>query len=224
MRTTPSRGFRELPSIDFIPQSTALLIVDMQYGCAHIDYGVQEQLERRRRIGQIRDPLYYPKRLATVAPNIVRLQRACRDRGIEVIFSKIQSLTTDGRDRGLGHRELGMHYPPGSKEAEILEELAPVKDEMVFTKTCGSVFAGTNIAYVLRNMGIRDIVIAGVVTSGCVEGAVRDAKDLGFGVMLVADACATWSAELEDAALKVLGVAYAVVADTNETIRLLEKA
>jgi nicotinamidase-related amidase len=115
-----------------------------------------------------------------------------------------------------------MHFPPGSKQAQILEEVSPMGDEMVFSKTCGSVFNGTNLHYVLTNMGISSVVVVGVVTSGCVEAAARDAKDLGYGVVLVSDACATWSAEIEAASIRVLQVAYAKIKTTKEMLYLLK--
>ena len=58
-------------------------------------------------------------------------------------------------------------------------------------KTSSNVFVSTNIDYVLRNLGTRYLVISGVVTDQCVEGAVRDACDLGYLVTLITDACAT---------------------------------
>jgi ureidoacrylate peracid hydrolase len=66
---------------------------------------------------------------------------------------------------------------------------------MVFRKTSSSVFISTNIDYVLRNLGVRSLIVAGIMTDQCVESAVRDACDLGYLVTLVSDACTTYSAE-----------------------------
>ena len=66
---------------------------------------------------------------------------------------------------------------------------------MVFRKTSSSVFISTNIDYVLRNLGVRSLIVAGVMTDQCVESAVRDACDLGYLVTLIPDACTTNSAE-----------------------------
>lgn len=111
------------------------------------------------------------RRLALVVPNIHRLQDVCRASDIEVVFTRICSMTKDGRDRSLAHKELGHLFPPGSKEAEILDDLAPGADEMVFDKTTGSVFNSTPIHYVLQNIGIQNLIMVGMMTGGCVESA-----------------------------------------------------
>lgn len=208
-----------LPDPDYREGDTALLVIDVQYGDAHPDYGV---LRRMRDRGDEDLVAYYAGRLdSIVIPNIRRLLDACRARGIEVIHTGIQSLTQDGRDRSLEHKRLNIHHPPGSIEARFREEVAPAADEIVLTKTCGGVFNGTNIEYVLRNLGIANLIVVGVVTSGCVEVAVRDAADRGFTVTLIEDACATWSAEMERAALRAMREIYAKVLTTDEVLALL---
>jgi nicotinamidase-related amidase len=166
---------------------------------------------------------YYASRLETlVVPNIRRLLASFRGAGMEVIHTHIQSLTPDGRDRSLQHKSLGIHHPPGSKEAQILEDVAPREDEIVLSKTCGGVFNGTSLDYVLRNLGISTLVIAGVVTSGCVELAVRDASDRGFAVVVVDDATATWSPQMQTAAERAMREIYAKVKSTDEVIQRVE--
>ena len=55
---------------------------------------------------------------------------------------------------------------------------------MVFPKTSSSVFISTNLDYVLRCLGVRQLVIVGCLTDQCVESAVRDACDLHYLVTL----------------------------------------
>jgi nicotinamidase-related amidase len=208
-----------LPDPEFRVGDTALLVIDLQYGDAHPDHGL---LRRMRDRGDEEIAAYYVDRLETlVIPNVRRLQDACRAAGIEVIHTKIESLTADGRDRSLEHKRLNIHHPPGSLDAQFREEVAPVGDEIVLTKTCGGVFNGTNIEYVLRNLGITELIVAGVITSGCVEVAVRDAADRGFSVTLAEDACASWSEEMEQAAIRAMSEIYAKVLSTDEILRRL---
>src|SRR5690606_35801753 len=108
--------------------------------------------------------------------------------------------------------------PPGSREAQILDELAPMPGELVFSKTTGSSFNGTTLDYVLRSMGIRTLIMTGVMTSGCVESSVRDAKDLGYGVIVVSDACASWTEELHRASLRVMNEVFAKVMTSDEVV------
>jgi nicotinamidase-related amidase len=72
-----------------------------------------------------------------------------RSYGLEVIHTRIQSLTQDGRDRSPGHKRLGLQAAPGSKESEYLPQVAPVGDEIVMNKTASGVFVSTNMEYVL---------------------------------------------------------------------------
>jgi ureidoacrylate peracid hydrolase len=104
-------------------------------------------------------------------------------------------MTWDGRDRSLDYRISGIDVPRGSWDAQVLDDIEPMEDEMIFRKTSSNVFVSTNIDYVLRNLGVRSLIVAGIMTDQCVESAVRDACDFGYLVTLVTDACTTTSAE-----------------------------
>jgi nicotinamidase-related amidase len=194
---------------------TALLVIDMQYRSAHPDFGLCVKV---REAGFKEAAEYYQGRLAVIVPNIRRLQDAFRAARMEVMHVRIQSMTADGRDRSPSHKKLGHAGDPSSREAEILDELKPAGDEPVFNKTAGSVFLSTNIAYVLRNMGIENLVVVGVVTTGCVHTAVTDAADLGFHVVLVEDGCAALVPEMHWNSVRILRDVYAKVMTTEEVI------
>ena len=85
----------------------------------------------------------------------------------------------------------------------MIDALAPGEDEIVIPKTSSSVFISTNIDYVLRNLGVRQLVISGLLTDQCVDSAVRDACDLGYLVTVVTDACATHSSERHESSLRL---------------------
>ncbi|HBY96775.1 MAG: cysteine hydrolase [Ardenticatenaceae bacterium] len=197
---------------------TALLVTDMQYLDAHPDYGL---CRRMRDAGA--DLSYYNHRLQLATANIARLLAAFRARHMEVIYSRIESLTSDGRDRSLAHKTAGIHAPPGSRESMILEAITPADGEIVLSKTASSVFVGTIIDYVLRNIGISVLVVTGVVTSGCVEAAVRDAFDRNYKIVLVEDACADLVQAFHETAIDVLRLA-AMVTTTKALIASLPAA
>jgi ureidoacrylate peracid hydrolase len=169
---------REVP-ID--PVHAALLIVDVQNYCISAKAGTSEYFRQSLR--------------GHVLPNIRRLQSTCRGAGIEVVYSVIENMTRDGRDRSLDYKISSIDVPRGSRDAQVLAEIAPAEDEIVFRKTSSSAFISTNIDYVLRNLGVRSLIVSGIMTDQCVESAVRDACDLGYLVTLVTDACTTTSAE-----------------------------
>jgi ureidoacrylate peracid hydrolase len=182
------------------PARAALLIIDIQNYTARPDGGEYRGLadaEREARYG------YFLGRLReTLLPNVRRLQRACRHARIEVMFTVIESLTRDGRDRSLDYKISGFNVPRGSWDAKVLDEVAPEEDEIVLPKTSSSVFISTNIDFVLRNLDVRYLMIAGGLTDQCVDSAVRDACDLGYLVTCVTDACATLTQERHDWALR----------------------
>jgi nicotinamidase-related amidase len=143
---------------------------------------------------------------------------------LEVMHTRIQSLTKDGRDRSVGHKRLGLHAPPGSKDAEFLPEVAPKGDEIVINKTASGVFTASNTEYILRNLGVDSLYICGVYTNECVSTTVRDACDLGFHTTLVNDACATVTPELHNATISTIRDRYARVMTTAEVITEIRKA
>ncbi|HEY1430714.1 MAG TPA: isochorismatase family cysteine hydrolase, partial [Stellaceae bacterium] len=187
--STPTR---EVP---IEPRHAAFLIVDVQNYCAHPDGIGPHELDPRQR-----HYLFHSLR-ETVLPNLQLLQSACRRAHIEVVYAAVGNMTRDGRDRSLNYKISGIDVPHGSWEAQVLDEVAPAKDEMIFRKTSSSVFISTNIDYVLRNLGVRSLIVAGMMTDQCVESAVRDACDLGYLVTLVTDACTTESAERHEQSL-----------------------
>jgi ureidoacrylate peracid hydrolase len=135
-------------------------------------------------------------------PNMVRLQHACRHHGVEVMYTVVENLTQDGRDRSLDYKITGFNVPKGSSDAKVIDALQPGPDEIVIPKTSSSVFMSTNIDYVLRNLGVRYLIIVGVLTDQCVDSSVRDACDLGYLVTVATDACVTQSLERQETSLK----------------------
>jgi ureidoacrylate peracid hydrolase len=182
------------------PAHTALLFVDVQkYNCTWdgAEYAHLSAAEKQERFA------YFFRNLqSTALPNMARLQQACRLAGIEVTYTVIESMTADGRDRSLDYKITGFNVPKGSADAQMVDELEPTDDEMVFRKTSSSVFISTNIDYVLRNLGTKYLIIAGCLTDQCVDSAVRDACDFGYLVTVPTDACATLSAERHDWSLR----------------------
>jgi ureidoacrylate peracid hydrolase len=186
--------------VEIDPTRAALLFIDVQNYSAHCDgggYAGLGEAEKEQEYG-----FFFRTLREAAVPNMRRLQAACRRGGIEVLYTVIESLTRDGRDRSLDHKISGIHVPRGSWDAKVLDEIAPGGDEIVLPKTSSSVFISTNLDYVLRNLGVRSLVVAGVLTDQCVDSAVRDACDLGYLVTTVTDACATYSRERHDSSLR----------------------
>ncbi|HEV7285043.1 cysteine hydrolase family protein [Kaistia sp. UC242_56] len=190
----------------FRRNETALLLVDMQriwlepgLDPDHADWGP--------------DHYFYRQTRETVIPNQQRLLATARASGVEVLHTIIQSLTEDGRDRSLDHKLTPIHIPPSSPAGLPAPEVAPIGDEILIPKTSSGIFNSTNIDYLLRNLGIRHLVVAGILTDQCVDMTVRDGADRGFLVTCVSDACAAPTPERHANALKAFG-GYCWVSDT----------
>jgi ureidoacrylate peracid hydrolase len=185
-----------------IPSQSALLIIDVQNFSTKRDggeFGHMSDAEFEEKLGPFMRRVW-----AETIPNIRRLQDAFRAAGGEVMFTNIESLTKDGRDRSLDYKITGFNVPRGSRDAQTVDEIAPQGDEIVIPKTSSSVFISTNIDYVLRNLGVRQLVIVGLVTDQCVESAIRDACDMGYLVTQVTDACMTYTEARQAASINAI--------------------
>lgn len=138
-------------------------------------------------------------------PAMKRLVDGARSHGVEVIYTVIEALTRDGRDRSLDHKLSNLLVPKGSPLAKVIHEVAPAEDDIVLPKTSSGVFNSTNLDYVLRNLGIENVVVTGFVTDQCVDMAIRDGADRGYYMVCAADACAAYTEERHRAALNAFG-------------------
>ena len=174
-----SEGFEEAP---------AILFIDCQSYCTD----PSSPLYTRGRDGF--DCKYFFERLPTVRRNWVRLVTQARLSEVDIITTVISSRRRDGKDLSADYKKTGFYVYCRDPTDELVAELAPrSENEICLPKTSSSVFQSTNIDYVLRNLGTKTIIIAGLLTDQCVDHAVRDAADLGYRVICVEDACTTGS-------------------------------
>jgi ureidoacrylate peracid hydrolase len=189
---------REIP-VD--PRKSALLYVDVQNYNARADGGEYKAEGLTPKQAQQKYAYFFKRLKEIVIPNMQRLQNTCRKKGIEVLYTTIESLTKDGRDRSLDYKITGFNVPKGSWDARVLEAINPLEDEIQFPKTSSSVFISTNIHYILGNLDVDFLIVSGLLTDQCISSAVRDACDLGYLVTLITDACATYSQQRHETSL-----------------------
>lgn len=199
------------------PPHTTLLFIDVQNFCATRTGG--------EFAGHTPEALsdFFGVMERRVVPNMQRLQAGCREAGIEVMYTVVQNLTRDGRDRSLDYKISGISVPPGSQGAQVIAAIAPGDDEIVLPKTSSNVFHSTNLDYLLRNLGTRYLVVSGILTDQCIDAAVRSACDLGYLVTLVTDACAAHSRERHEFTLRAIR-GYCRQRTTDELLRELGRA
>ncbi len=189
---------REIP---VVPPKSALLFVDVQNYNARTDGGEYKGAGLTPEQVELKYDYFFSRLRDVVIPNMQLLQKACRRKGIEVLYTTIESMTRDGRDRSLDYKITGFHVPKGSWDARVLDAIKPLDDEMRFPKTSSSVFISTNIHYILGNLGVHFLIVSGLLTDQCISSAVRDACDLGYLVTLVTDACTTYSRQRHETSL-----------------------
>ncbi len=181
---------------------SALLFIDVQNFSAHRNGAEFKDLASAEFDAKYR--WYFEELENRVIPNMQHLLNSFRQTGVEVLHTTIESLTLDGRDRSLDYKITGFNVPKGSWDGKVIDELAPLDDEIWLPKGSSSVFISTHIDYLLRNLGVKQLVISGLITDQCVESAIRDACDLGYLVTQVTDACLTYSQERHDHSLQTI--------------------
>lgn len=135
-------------------------------------------------------PAYAPAG-ADALPRIVELVAAFRSRRLPVVF--VQHLhRADGSDAGrmgdFGSPDDPSSFVEGTPRVELLDELGVTADDIVVRKRRYSSFLGTDLESVLRTLGVRSVVITGLMTSFCCETTARDAHGRDYEVLFVADA------------------------------------
>lgn len=206
-------------------KKTALLVVDMQKFFLAKD-GTDARAFREAGQWERWKPYFDHIEQVTV-PNNRRLIDCCRKNSVEVTYGRIACLKDDGSDRCLVQSTVGWNnilLPISNPEAAMMDEIAPVGDEIVVNKTTDSVSLGTNYSELMRNMGIDTIIVTGVVTDQCVAGTVRVLADHGFRVICVEDCCAAPDMDLHDMELKIMNIVYCNVLECDEVIALIEEA
>ncbi len=218
MRNPFNQILADPPPLRVTADNTALLVVDMQYFDAHPDWG-EGRTAKDLGVAGCFDP--YFEQIDDIIPRIQRLLALFRRQEMEVIHLRVAELTKDSRDVGWKQLVRGLIVPCDSREADPLDELAPIDDELVVSKSSSGVFPVTNLDRLLRNMGITTLVMTGTSTGGCVESAVRDAVDLGYDVVVVSDSCADATPESHQYALERMAGGLTRIMTTAEVEALV---
>lgn len=204
---------------------TALLVIDMQYHDASPHHGLNAAWERI----EPGSMSYYNERLTgTTVPAIARLLPFFRDQGMPVIYLVLGSPYRDLRDCPPRFREWARNIEQragiedlwwsGNPDFEVIAELATHEEDTVIRKTSNGAFNSSRLNETLQWMGVRNLVITGVVTSACVETTARDAADRGYHCVLVDEGTADYDPEMHAATLRAFEFNLGRVAGTVEEV------
>ena len=195
------------------PRRTALVVVDMQNAFLS-DRGSMPKLGLS------------VARARAIIPAVGRLIDEFRRAKAPVVFTQM-TFKPDFSDAGLLLEALPKlrstgHVVKNTWDWEMTSELLPAEGELVVEKTRFNAFHATGLERLLRdNLKVDTLVVSGVATNVCVESTIRDAVAYDFHVLIPRDATASFTLEMEEAALLTLGKFFAQITSVEAVIAAL---
>ena len=212
---------KPLPDFEIKPGKTALLLIDMQNLVSSKPL-LQEALNAGLPEREVREALReYDQRVSKAVKNARRILQACRKKGYDIVHIKLGAQTSNPRHTAKINRKADLIVPMDAEKGRFLDEVKPAKGELIFPKTDGGAFTGTNLDFVLRNMDIESIIVAGFLTDQCVLATAICGADIGYDVLLVEDACTGTTKENHDSVIKLAKDVFLKVKSTADLMRIL---
>jgi len=209
--------------LEFDSASTALIIIDMQRDFV-MPGGFGEALGNDVKQLQV-----------TIAPTKAILEGA-RKAGILVIHTReghrpdLSDCPPSKLVRGRGKTRIGDGGPMGrilvrgEVGHDIVPELYPIAGEVVIDKPGKGAFFATDLELILRDRGIKTLMVCGVTTEVCVNTTVREANDRGYECVVLSDCVGSYYPEFQKAALamiKAQGGIFGWVSDSKRALAAL---
>jgi|SRR5215467_1269640 len=186
------------------PARTALLIWDMEYAIGPNAFNYQDMMPK------LKDLSALARRVGAKVFYSVQtgFDVAKEEAGVWVRIRMKRAKVTDPNQL-LKEKE-------DPHDREIIAELKPQPQDIVFQKRRPDAFVGTDFDLMLRSNGIKTIIIGGVATEGGVEGTARSARNLGYDVVILKDGVGSRNRELHDMALKLMEQTFFEVTTASE--------
>jgi nicotinamidase-related amidase len=191
------------------PSRTALVIIDMQ-----VDFAAPEGVIGRMGVDM--------SGLAPALAAAERLAGAARAAGTPVVF--VGLFTSPDTDSPAWRERMARRGGDPDVESDLCRAgqagsdfygPKPLDGELVIEKSRYSAFVGTDLERRLRARGVDTLVLCGLTTECCVDCTARDAFHADFHVFVAADACGAYEADVHEAALKIMGLNFAILTDTD---------
>lgn len=119
--------------------------------------------------------------------------------------------------RHVATRPTATFFLPDTKGAEIHDNVKPLEQEKIIVKHYPNSFKDTELLDYLKSKNITDLVVCGMMTHMCIDATVRAAKDFGFTITLLGDACATRDLEINGQTVKAVEVQNSFLAALNNS-------
>lgn len=188
-------------------EECALIVVDLQEDFVNPD-----------------NPMCVPEAYRQI-PRVKKLIESCRGAGVPVVY-------TAHNIAGDCCADFYEYWPPiaagaikeGTEGADIYHEIYPEPGERVIrVKHTYDSFAGTDLDYVLRDLGVKTVIVCGTLTNFCCESTARTAYFLNYHVVFGSDVNATDSALAHEATIRTMRRGFARVLDHQAIIEVLER-
>lgn len=183
-------------AVSAIDPTPALILVDLQKGItsAHLGDSVD-----------------------AVVHQATRLAAAFRQHKLPVVLVDVTGRAPSRTESGWSGR--GSALP--ADWAEIIDELDTQPSDHLITKRRRSAFHDTGLDTLLRNLGVTQVVLAGISTSAGVESTARSASDHGYHVVLATDAMTDPDPDAHDHSVRRVFPKLGETATTDELLDLL---
>ncbi|MGW0737562.1 cysteine hydrolase [Streptomyces sp. NPDC002851] len=192
------------------PATTALLTVECQQGVVGTESALPELAEEARGSGAL--------------GNVARLVAAAHTVSVQVLHA-VAERRPDGRGAGRNARlfraaeRLPVQQIAGTKAVRVAPPIEVAEEDLVVRRLHGlSPLAGTDVDPLLRNLGCRTLIVTGVSANVAVPNAVFDAVNLGYEVVVPADAIAGVPAEYTPLVVRHTLALVATVTSTDEVL------
>lgn len=115
-------------------------------------------------------------------------------------------------------------FQAGSSGASMITELQPFQNEILEVpgKRGFNAFTGTNLDHILAEKGIHSVVLAGAVTSICIDSTGRSAHERGYGVTVLSDCTSARTTFEQDFYLDNIFPFYAQTLSVEQFLQSLE--
>ena len=110
----------------------------------------------------------------------------------------------------------------GEPGHDIIKELTPLPSEPIIDKPGKGAFFATDLDLILKNLGIKSLIVTGVTTEVCVQTTTREANDRGYECLVLEDCVASYFPKFQQAALEMIKAQGAIVGWVSTSGELLK--
>jgi nicotinamidase-related amidase len=189
---------------EFVPEETALLIIDMQNDFVNPG-GFGEFLGNdvsllRRVINPIKSVLENVRRT-----NVIKVIHTREGHRPDLSDCPISKRKRGNLKVGIGDMgPMGRVLIRGFKGHDIIDELRPMDGEPIIDKPGKGSFYATDLHLILQNWGIKYLIVTGVTTEVCVHTTVREANDRGYECLVLEDCVGSYFPEFQEVGIKMI--------------------